>query len=263
MSSLSRQGIRGALAAIAVAVSLTVVSPAVAVPVGEKAAGAGGGSMRAHLKSVASFTDAWMAEHGGELPRRKTIKAAYPENTYPANRWDFASVRGVGYCVVALPRDIAVRRARAADYRWFDSVTGHISAPTARELDGKSSSANACPTYVRRLLASQTNEIVESLQSDLRNAAVAVETFFTDHPRSNPTMDDVYRYGFAASPGNVVTLHGGWARGYCLRGVSTSPDSPLAAGEALHYDSTRGGLLSSYRTPRGNSACGRAFGTVR
>jgi prepilin-type N-terminal cleavage/methylation domain-containing protein len=75
------------------------------------------------------------------------------------------------------------------------------------------------------------------LKSDLRNAAVAMETAFTDtqvYPSALPA--DV-----KTSPGDVLTVVGATVDGYCLQA-----HNPNASGDGtpdLYYASTGGGLL--------------------
>jgi prepilin-type N-terminal cleavage/methylation domain-containing protein len=74
------------------------------------------------------------------------------------------------------------------------------------------------------------------LKSDLRNAAVAMETVFTDtqaYPSAVPA--DV-----KTSPNNTLTVVGATTAGYCL-----SASNANSSGATLYYDSVAGGLLAS------------------
>lgn len=103
-------------------------------------------------------------------------------------------------------------------------------------------------------------------KSDLRNAALAVETWIVDHPRAKVAPDATVapgqrgtgaRAGFGTSRSNTLDLWGVPGRNggtYCMR--VTSPDLGLPEGEGLWYDSEVGGLKKDTARPT-TGACGK------
>jgi type IV pilus assembly protein PilA len=87
-----------------------------------------------------------------------------------------------------------------------------------------------------------------SIKSDLRTAATALETYFTD----NQSYAAVTGQNPKFSQGNkieVVTT----ATGYCLRGSNANSDAVAASSKWFFYDSTAGGLQSGAPTAASTS----------
>jgi prepilin-type N-terminal cleavage/methylation domain-containing protein len=85
-----------------------------------------------------------------------------------------------------------------------------------------------------------------SLKSDLKSAATAMETYFTEYQAYN-AASALAAGAFKASPGNTVTATVNATTGdtYCIAG--TNPKSTKGAA-AFYYDSDGGGLLASSAT---------------
>jgi type IV pilus assembly protein PilA len=77
-----------------------------------------------------------------------------------------------------------------------------------------------------------------SIKSDLRTAATALETYFTDFQAYNSVTGQSPKF----SPGNLVEVATN-TTGYCLRGSNANSDA-VATGLYFWYDSTFGGLQS-------------------
>ncbi len=108
------------------------------------------------------------------------------------------------------------------------------------------------------------------IKSDLKNAALALETIATDDPSGAPTSattpywtaSNVTTAGFKKSSGNVVTVTGGPAVGYCIKGSNSGGTG--GASKFYWYDSALGGLqpgTATATTPTGG-ACATAAATM-
>jgi hypothetical protein len=77
------------------------------------------------------------------------------------------------------------------------------------------------------------------VKSDLRNAAIAEETFLTDYDTYTPSLSDLESEGLDVSDDDVISVVAldGTQGGYCLSG--TAPD---LHGKTWYYDSEAGGL---------------------
>jgi hypothetical protein len=89
------------------------------------------------------------------------------------------------------------------------------------------------------------------VKSDLRNAAVLMETAFTD-TQSYPVATDVAHPitstlpDLKVSPGDVIKIVSSSSSGYCLSGTNpnaTGSDASPSTPATLYYSSTAGGLL--------------------
>jgi type IV pilus assembly protein PilA len=94
------------------------------------------------------------------------------------------------------------------------------------------------------------------LKSDLRNAATAAETWSTDNPTATAFFNasaspaqtaadirpNLAAAGFKPSSGNVVRISGGPSGGYLICAYNSGASSATAAGSALQYTSSGGGV---------------------
>ena len=87
-----------------------------------------------------------------------------------------------------------------------------------------------------------------SIKSDLRTAATALETYFTDNQSYNPVTGQNPKFSQGNSIKVAVT-----ATGYCLLGQNVNSDANATAGTYFWYDSTAGGLQSGAPTATSNS----------
>ncbi len=85
-----------------------------------------------------------------------------------------------------------------------------------------------------------------SIKSDLRTAATALETYFTDNQAYNAATTQNPKF----SQNNVISV-AVTTTGYCLRG--TNPNSNATGGSFFWYDSTAGGLQTGTATTQSNS----------
>ena len=90
-----------------------------------------------------------------------------------------------------------------------------------------------------------------SIKSDLRTAATALETYFTD----NQSYAAVTLQNPKFSQGNLIQV-ATTATGYCLRGSNPNSDAVAATPKYFYYDSTSGGLQSGAPTPTSASVGG-------
>lgn len=89
-----------------------------------------------------------------------------------------------------------------------------------------------------------------SLKSDLKNAAMVIETYSTDYPTATAFgtggagIDDALQpYGLKLSPGNQLFIGGSPALGYCMYAKNQgSTANGLGSSKAFWYDSRTGGL---------------------
>jgi prepilin-type N-terminal cleavage/methylation domain-containing protein len=108
------------------------------------------------------------------------------------------------------------------------------------------------------------------IKSDLKNAATVLETITTDDPTGKPasasaaywTAANVTAGGFKKSSGNTITVTGGPAVGYCIKGSNsggTGGDTKF-----FWYDSALGGLQSGAATATTPAAgsCAAAAATM-
>jgi type IV pilus assembly protein PilA len=89
-----------------------------------------------------------------------------------------------------------------------------------------------------------------SIKSDLRTAATALETYFTDHQSYNAVTGQNPKF----SQGNTISV-ATTATGYCLRGSNANSDA-VAGSAYFYYDSTSGGLQSGAPTATSTSVGG-------
>jgi type IV pilus assembly protein PilA len=89
-----------------------------------------------------------------------------------------------------------------------------------------------------------------SIKSDLRTAATALETYFTDNQSYNAVTGQNPKF----SQGNTISV-ATTATGYCLRGSNANSDA-VAGTAYFYYDSTSGGLQSGAPTATSNSVGG-------
>ena len=94
-----------------------------------------------------------------------------------------------------------------------------------------------------------------SIKSDLRTAATALETYFTDNQAYNAATGQNPKF----SQGNKVEV-AVTATGYCLRGSNANSDATgafAAPANYFWYDSMNGGLASGAptATPAAGGAC--------
>ena len=82
-----------------------------------------------------------------------------------------------------------------------------------------------------------------SIKSDLRTAATALETYFTDNQAYNAATGQNPKF----SQGNLIEV-ATTANGYCLRGSNANSDAVAATPLYFWYDSTAGGLQSGSPT---------------
>jgi type IV pilus assembly protein PilA len=82
-----------------------------------------------------------------------------------------------------------------------------------------------------------------SIKSDLRTAATALETYFTD----NQSYAAVTGQNPKFSQGNSIKV-ATTATGYCLLGQNPNSNANTTAGKYFWYDSTAGGLQSGAPT---------------
>ena len=109
-----------------------------------------------------------------------------------------------------------------------------------------------------------------SIKSDLKNAATVLETITTDDPTGKPanattaywTAANVTTAGFKKSSGNVVTVTGGPAVGYCIKGSNSGGTGGTTS--FYWYDSALGGLQSGAATATAPAAgsCAAAAATM-
>ena len=108
----------------------------------------------------------------------------------------------------------------------------------------------------------QRKKAVDSgIKSDLKNAALTVETWITDNPQSPITPDTTTGAGgpvaavaggniladFNASPGNTITLTAGASTGtYRLTGQNPNSSEAGNAAECYEYVSDAGGLNDAW-----------------
>jgi len=90
-----------------------------------------------------------------------------------------------------------------------------------------------------------------SIKSDLRTAATALETYFTDKQAYNPVTGENPKF----SQGNTIAV-ATTATGYCLRGSNLNSDTGNPTTTYFWYDSTSGGLQSGAPTATSNSVGG-------
>jgi type IV pilus assembly protein PilA len=82
-----------------------------------------------------------------------------------------------------------------------------------------------------------------SIKSDLRTAATALETYFTDNQSYAAATGQSPKF----STLNVITVQT-TTTGYCLRGSNINSDATVAGSKWFWYDSTSGGLQSGAPT---------------
>ena len=119
--------------------------------------------------------------------------------------------------------------------------------------------AIAIPVFLNQ----RKKAVSASIKSDLRTAATAEETYFTDNQAYIAVTGQSPKF----SPGNLIQVSF-IATGYCLRG--SNPNSDAVAPTYFWYDSGQGGLqaagLASPSVGKANAACGAvgatAFATV-
>ena len=80
-----------------------------------------------------------------------------------------------------------------------------------------------------------------SIKSDLRTAATALETYFTDFQSYNPVTGQNPKFSGTGATKNVIEV-ATTATGYCLRGSNINSDAVAATPLFFWYDSTSGGL---------------------
>ena len=85
-----------------------------------------------------------------------------------------------------------------------------------------------------------------SIKSDLRTAATALETYFTDNQAYNAATTQNPKF----SQNNTISV-ATTATGYCLRG--SNPNSNALGTPYFWYDSTRGGLQTGVPTAQSPS----------
>lgn len=217
-----------------------------------------------HFSEVVTFVDDWSARHDQRIPTRKIVARHFSANPFDVpGGWVFIPVTKVGYCIVAAVYDDGSRNStsKMSNVRWYDSVTTITSQPTRADITGKTEPRGACTIWAQRQRAQDDPGIIDSLASDLKNTATAVETYFTDHPTATaprPTMQHLRRhYGLRTTANNAITLRGGW-NGYCIR--ATAPNDRLKGNRAVWYDSDAGGVQTSRIKPTGDGfACARLF----
>ena len=90
-----------------------------------------------------------------------------------------------------------------------------------------------------------------SIKSDLRTAATALETYFTDNQAYNAATGQNPKF----SQGNTIAV-ATTATGYCLRGSNPNSDAVAATPLYFWYDSTAGGLQSGAATATSKSVGG-------
>jgi type IV pilus assembly protein PilA len=94
--------------------------------------------------------------------------------------------------------------------------------------------ALAVPTFLNQ----QDGAWTSAVESDLRNAAVAMETFYAENGHYGQEGVADPRHGFVAAPEVEIRTHvAADGQAFCLEGHHTSIDGPVAA-----YDSSAGGL---------------------
>jgi type IV pilus assembly protein PilA len=87
-----------------------------------------------------------------------------------------------------------------------------------------------------------------SIKSDLRTAATALETYFTDNQSYNAVTGQTPKF----SQGNLIQV-AVTTTGYCLRGSNSNSDAVAASSKWFYYDSTAGGLQSGAPTATSTS----------
>ena len=103
----------------------------------------------------------------------------------------------------------------------------------------------------------QRKKAVDSgVKSDLKNAALAVETWITDNPQAAITAQEITDAtgaagselgGFTTSPGNTIGIRPSASEvgAYCLYGFNSNGDDATAAATAYLYQSLNGGLQAA------------------
>ena len=103
----------------------------------------------------------------------------------------------------------------------------------------------------------QRKKAVDSVsKSDIKNAALAVETWITDNPQAAIVAQELVApntgaagtalEGFTPSPGNTVGVRPSATLGaYCLYAFNANGDAATAAGTAYLYQSLNGGLQAA------------------
>jgi len=87
-----------------------------------------------------------------------------------------------------------------------------------------------------------------SIKSDLRTAATALETYFTDKQAYNAVTGQSPKFSGSGASKNAIEV-ATTANGYCLRGSNPNSDAVAATPLYFWYDSTAGGLQSGSPTP--------------
>ena len=94
-----------------------------------------------------------------------------------------------------------------------------------------------------------------SLKSDLKSAALSVETLITDKPNATETeLKAVLSTAatFVPSSGNTIGLTGDAISGYCITGSNPGSTkgqaTPIVPANQFFYSSTKGGLQASTAT---------------
>jgi prepilin-type N-terminal cleavage/methylation domain-containing protein len=93
-----------------------------------------------------------------------------------------------------------------------------------------------------------------SIKSDLRTAATAMETYFTDNQAYNAATTQNPKF----SQNNTITVGINAAgTGYCVRGQNPNSNATTTLGTYFWYDSMNGGLASGAptATPAAGGAC--------
>jgi type IV pilus assembly protein PilA len=111
--------------------------------------------------------------------------------------------------------------------------------------------AIAIPVFLNQ----RKKAVSASIKSDLRTAATALETYFTDNQAYNAVTGQAPKF----SQGNTIKV-AVTATGYCLQGQNANSDT----GTTLYfwYDSTAGGLQTGLPTATSPSVGGTATCTA-
>jgi type IV pilus assembly protein PilA len=105
--------------------------------------------------------------------------------------------------------------------------------------------AIAIPVFLNQ----RKKAVSASIKSDLRTAATALETYFTDNQAYNAATGQNPKFSQGNSIKVAVT-----ATGYCLEGQNANSDTGTTL--FFWYDSTAGGLQSGAPTATSNSVGG-------
>lgn len=203
-------------------------------------------------------------EDNGVLPNRKWVNRRL-QRTGLSEALYTAPTKGAGYCTAQ--QNVASLGGKQP--MWAGTGLGR---PSVASFKGIGLTDSACGRVMREhgYGAEEYRErrkaaraaLMMSLESDVKNAAVAVETWLVDNrgTRIRPT-----RAGEAGGPleevrvseGNTVRLWGAPGKAkrqdYCL--FATNPTAGLKPGQGVWYDSTNGGAAALKHRPK-TGTCG-------